>query len=241
MGLILDNTTLFPQAGNDEPYWLFLPTETAVSQYHGPQLTRSSRTYAGGSAKAFAAGAYLAALAKGDELERPRRAQIAKRLAALTGIPAKAVLAVDLRISADQFSYQRLHSSGELISRANGRFVGALVSGKTGVSADPLYAEILPVYATAINTYFRKELGVTKLGSYTVLDTRIADHWQWDPTEYGSPTSVSVGYQLRDALTCLRSIAATRSPCDAKVQAMYLAPSPVPSTTTSKSIADVAF
>lgn len=51
-----------------------------------------------------------------------------------------------------------------------------------------------------MNTYLRDELGYVTTDRYVVLDPGIADAWQWAPTNRGSPTALSVSYDLRDTM-----------------------------------------
>ncbi len=197
MGLILDNTTLFPQAGNDEPYWLFLPTEAAIAAYHGRAEPSAPASDPTSDARHFAYTRYVSALALGSGIDAPERAELAAVLGRLTGLTPQRILDADLRVTADRFAHD-LIGAGRVVSRADGRVVGP--DRGAGPSGDPLYAAMLPRYQQAIIPYLRDRLGLVTTTPYTILDTKVADAWQWGDTPLGSPTALSVGDTLRDAL-----------------------------------------
>src|SRR5262249_25594315 len=81
------HTTEF-DTGNDMPYQLILPTYTAIAWYHkklGPDLQADLRKAVEESQK-FALGEYNEALLAGDTLPATRRAEIAQKIARLTGV-----------------------------------------------------------------------------------------------------------------------------------------------------------
>lgn len=191
MGLILDNATLFTQPGDDEPYWLFLPSEAATAHFHGKANTGLSLSDTITSAERFSTDRYLVALAQGSSIAPAAGTQVRAILGGLLGMTADSE-----RVAPEQFA-NRLLGGGLALSRADGRFSGR--STGTGPLADPLYALMLPLYGRAMTRYLRDELGVQS-GNYRVLDASVADAWQWGDTPLGSPTSVSVGGVLRDSL-----------------------------------------
>ncbi len=202
MSTILDNTTLFPQAGNDEPYWLFLPSEAAVAAYHHRIATPPDLDNFLREVRAFAAGEYLMALAQGSMLPQSRRASIADALHRYTGLPTDEILRADLRVTPDGFARMLLADQGQIAARADGRFLAPLAqpAGEAAPAGDPAYDAIIPAFTATLNTYLRDELGYVSADRYVVLDSGIADMWQWAPTSRGSPTALSVGYDLRDTM-----------------------------------------
>ena len=202
MSTILDNTTLFPQAGNDEPYWLFLPSEAAVAAYHRRVATPPNLNSLFQEVREFASGPYLIALAKGASLPEAERTSIADTLHRYTGLPTDQILRTGLRVTPDQFSRMLLADQGQVVARADGRFHAPLAQplGQETPASDPAYDAIIPSFTVALNTYLHDELGYVTADRYIVLDSSIADAWQWSPTSRGSPTALSVGYDLRDAM-----------------------------------------
>lgn len=192
MGLILDNATLFIQPGNDEPYWLFLPSEAATARFHGKANERASLPDTVAEAERFAANRYLVALARGSALSLAERAQVRVALTGLLGLQARTE-----RVSPDHFARDLL-GGGLIVSRADGRFAGPATGA--GPLADPLYATMLPLYGRAMKRYLKEELGMSATADYRVLDTAVADGWQWGDTALGSPNAVSIGGTLREAL-----------------------------------------
>lgn len=202
MSTILDNTTLFPQAGNDEPYWLFLPSEAAVAAYHHRIATPPDLDGLLREVRAFAGGPYLTALAQGSALPQAQRADVAETLHQYTGLPTDQILRAGLRVTPDEFARTLLADQSQVVARADGRFHAPLAqpAGDAGPASDPAYDAILPAFAAALNTYLRDEIGYVTIDRYVILDPGIADAWQWAPTSRGSPTALSVGYDLRDTM-----------------------------------------
>ncbi len=201
MSTILDNTTLFPQAGNDEPYWLFLPSEAAVAAYHHRIATPPDLDSFLRDMRVFAGGPYLTALAQGSMLPQAQRASVADALHRYTGLPVDQILRADLRVTPDAFARALLADQGQVVARADGRFHAPLApAGEATPASDPAYDAIIPAFTAALNTYLRDELGYVTADRYVVLDPGIADAWQWAPTSRGSPTALSVGYDLRDTM-----------------------------------------
>ncbi len=200
MGLILDNSTLFAQAGNDEPFWLFLPTEAAVANYHGLSNEYPSPLAAIAGAKAFCYNSYLMALAKGNTLDIHDRDRLSNRIADITGVAKGMVEGFELRVTPDEFSKRWLAAKALKVALADGRFTGKAAVDGDASPADPLYSRVLPQYKKLIVPYLRDDLGVKGAGEYKIVDSSVGDSWNWDPSSHGSPLAVSVGDQLGGAM-----------------------------------------
>ena len=102
MSTILDNETLFPRLGDDEPYWLFLPTEAAVAAlYHKTASVGSSELLE--QARSFAAGPYLHFLAEGVTASPDERARMTQSLHELIGLPVGLIDSMSQRIRRTSF------------------------------------------------------------------------------------------------------------------------------------------
>jgi carboxypeptidase C (cathepsin A) len=116
---VLNFQTLEFDAGNELPYWLFLPTYTATAWYHGKLeagLQRDLRTTLN-EVEAFAAGEYQAALAKGDALAAAEQDAIATKLARFTGLSKEFVVRARLRVTDDAFYKELLRDQGRTVGR----------------------------------------------------------------------------------------------------------------------------
>src|SRR5262249_23635660 len=97
-------------------------------------------------ARKFADGEYAQALRKGNRLPEDERKEVAKKMAALTGLAEEYVLKADLRVDAARFRAELLRDRGEVIGRYDSRIVGQGRKGKgggKGGGGDPSYTAIL--------------------------------------------------------------------------------------------------
>ncbi len=102
---ILNFQTAEFDAGNDQPYELFLPTYCATAFYHkklAPELQRDLQATLA-ECEAFAQGEYALALRKGSALPDGERAAIATKLARFTGLSKEYVERTNLRVEISRF------------------------------------------------------------------------------------------------------------------------------------------
>ena len=200
---VLDFSTLIRQPGNDEPYWLYLPSEAAVAAFHQklPSAPADVNAFLQ-TVRAFAQGPYLAALAKGAALTPAERAVIAQTLHADTGLPVDYFVRSDLRVPPDRFEKQLLGSTNETIGRYDGRFREFDVDS-IGDSADtdPSSDAVFGAFTAAFNRYVREELHYRTDATYEFLSEDVNRHWQWYRHGESSPVAVNVGHDLRDVMT----------------------------------------
>lgn len=142
----LDGVVLFGQALNiiefsQRPkniisFVVSMPTLSAIAWHHG-KVDRAGRTLDQflDESRAFAADEYLPALYAGNRLPQPQREHIARRLEALTGLPAAYFLANDLRISKEAYRRELFRDRGMILGRNDGRYLGPV--GETPGGADP--------------------------------------------------------------------------------------------------------
>lgn len=176
------------QPGDDRRYLGSLSSQAATAWYHG-KVDRSKRTLETqvADARAFAAGDYLRALYSGAALPDPDRRQIAKRLAALTGLSERVVLANDLRISNLDFSHELLAEEGRQVGLYDSRFTLPLHAGAGDpVADDPAMGQYVPGFIAAFEQYMRGDLGVAIEEPYRYIEFR-AINARWD---YGSGPGV---------------------------------------------------
>ena len=199
MSTILDNETLFPRLGDDEPYWLFLPTEVAVAAlYHktafigAPALLEQART--------FAAGPYLHFLAAGVTASPDERAQITQKLHELIGLPIELINSMSQRISPDVFRANIL-GRATVVGAADARYRAAVPPhASDNAPRDPTADAIMPPFTAEVNEYLRDELGYHTDDEYVVLDESIGERWQWSPDARGTPGASEVLEDLRDVM-----------------------------------------
>jgi carboxypeptidase C (cathepsin A) len=173
---VLNFQTIAFDAGNDTPYWLFLPTYTATAWYHHrlpnelqQDLQRTLR-----EAERFASGDYLLALAKGDSLPQQERERVAAGVSRFTGLSTRYVLDANLRVNIFNFAKELLRDERRTVGRYDSRYTG---TDRTSVGAtpeyDPSYAVVLGAFSGAVNSYLRGELGYKDDRPYEILTGRV--------------------------------------------------------------------
>lgn len=193
---VLDIGTIDFTEGNDLPYVLYLPTYTAVAHYHGKLGDRPLADVLA-EAEAFAERDYPWALARGARLTDEQRADVAARLAALTGVSADYVDRVNLRMEHVRFFTELLRDRRQVVGRLDSRFTGwDTDSGREQFSEDPSYAVILGPYTAAVNHYLRTELGYENDLPYEILTGNVRP---WSYKEFEG-ASVTVADRLATAM-----------------------------------------
>jgi carboxypeptidase C (cathepsin A) len=194
---VLDFQTLEFDAGNDLPYVLFLPSETAAAWYHKKLSPDLQKDFDGaiGQAKKFAAGEYAAALLAGDRLPPERLAAVARELSRLTGIPEKFILQHDLRVTAFDYFAELLRDEGKTLGRLDARFTRPFVPGtQRSFGSDPSYEAIYGAYTALLNGYIRSDLKYESDLPYEILTGRVQP-WKYPEGQYAT-----VAPTLRDAI-----------------------------------------
>ena len=193
---VIDMGTIRFTEGNDEPTALYLPTYAALAHYHGKIADRSLEAVRA-EAEELAARDYPWALARGARLRADERADIVRRIAAVTGLSPDYVDRVNLRIEHQRFFRELLRDRGQVIGRLDGRFVGYDADdGGERPSQDPSNVAIHGPYAGAFNHYVRQELGYASDLPYEILTGRVQP---WSYAEFEG-RAVSVSSMLGEAM-----------------------------------------
>lgn len=172
---VLNFQTISFDTGNDDAYWLFLPTYTATAFYHkklgGTLGDNLEKTLA--EARSFATGEYLTALAQGDALTQTQRDAVAAKVASLTGLSASFVKRSNLRVSMWAFAKELLREESDgtrSVGRYDARYKGIDRNGNGGSPEyDPSYAVVQGDFTSAFNAYVRSELRFESDMNYEIL------------------------------------------------------------------------
>jgi carboxypeptidase C (cathepsin A) len=197
VSVVLDFQTLLFDHGNDLPYVLILPSLTATAWYHGkisgdlPALLTESET--------FAVNEYSRALLLGASLGEKERAQIARKLARLTGLSREFIERCNLRPDLFRFTKELLRDQALTVGRLDSRYTGMdKDSAGERFEYDPSMSAISGPYTAAMNHYVRAELGFELDLPYEILSGKV---WQsWSYAEFENKY-VSVVDTLRQAMT----------------------------------------
>jgi carboxypeptidase C (cathepsin A) len=197
-----DSKTWTFERGNDLPYALFLPTYAAAAWYHRrlePRFRRRPLERFLAEVQEFAAGDYLLALFRGDDLEPERFDEIAGRVAAYTGLSVEYVKAYGLRIEILRFCRELLRDRNRTIGRIDARFTGIdRFPDGDALENDPSIDAVLGPYASAFNDYVRRELGYESELPYEVLSLTV--HEAWDYEDFKN-AHVDVSETLRETMS----------------------------------------
>jgi carboxypeptidase C (cathepsin A) len=190
-GLILvscamDLQTLEFVPGNDLPYALFVPGYAAAAQYHGKLSgpAGASAQAAREAAEAFVLDDYLVALHRGGTLTHDERKRIARRLAALTGLPAALAEQKNLRISDQVFFTHLLRDEGRVAGRLDSRVTGPFGASRSHAwEFDPSIDALGAPYSAAAQAYFAQALGLPGDLRYEILSMDVNRKWNWNRGE----------------------------------------------------------
>ncbi len=183
---ILNMQTARFQGGNDLPYQLFLPTYAATAWYHdkvAPAHKKMGVRAFLDEVEAWNESDYVQALSLGDRLDDARRSDILDRLAAYTGLTRDYLDLANLRVNIHAFCKELLKTERLTVGRIDSRFTG---KDRSGVSETPDYDPSLnviwPPFTTALNQYFRTELGYENDTEYHILRGL---EWNWGDAKDG--------------------------------------------------------
>ena len=198
---VLDFETLLFAPGHDLSYELYLPSYAATAAYHkvipAPANVATFLT----EVRRYAMTDYATALAAGATLPADRKAQVAKQLAAYTGLSEDYLLKSDLRVPLRQFMAELQRSRGLVTGRLDSRFSGPLLDLLAeNAPGDPQSNAVTGAFTAAANAYLRGELKFETQERY-VMGGGNQGQWNWTRDgQRGWATATYVGEDLAQAL-----------------------------------------
>ena len=186
---VIDMGTIRFTEGNDLPAATYLPTYAAIAHYHGLHGERSLEEVRA-EAEDLAAGDYLRGLARGSRLAPSERAELLRRVSAISGLSEEYVERAGLRIEDQRFFRELLRHRGRVVGRLDGRFLGwETDDAGEKPTDDPSNVAIHGPYSAAFNHYVRAELGYHSDLPYEILTDRVQP---WSYAEFeGRAVSIS--------------------------------------------------
>lgn len=166
--------------GNDR----FIPTFTtmAATAWHHGRVDKTGRDFDAfiAQADAFARTELVPALDKGNAVDAPTMAALARRHASFTGLPEAFIVSKRLRIAPSDFVTQLLADRGEVVGFYDSRYV-LPAAGSIGdpVADDAAMGQYSAPFIGAFNTYIRDELGIAIDDDYVVIDW-VNVNLRWD-------------------------------------------------------------
>lgn len=184
-GITLDGVIMLGQSmrmtGNDDlSYVNALPTLAATACYFGRVPAPCDPKVQAEAARKFAATDYLTALYQGSGIPAAQRSAVVRELSTLTGLPASAIDAQNLRVSTGQFAKSLLADKGQQLGIYDARYTLPLASsGNDPVADDPAMGQYVPAFVAAFNQFLRDDLGVGIDLPYQVISFREVNG-RWD-------------------------------------------------------------
>lgn len=184
-GVILLSSILnygIEQPGYDIGYVAYLPSYAATAWYHDKLKTKPADLAAFvDEVRAFAAGPYSAALAKGHNISDAERDATAQKISDYTGLSVDYIIKCNLRIDLNRFQKELLRDRHETVGRFDSRFMG-VDSDDAGENPDFDASDvgINSVFVSSLRTYLTADLGYK-----TDLDYRLGAYdqpgfdWDW--------------------------------------------------------------
>ncbi len=170
---VIDFQTIRFGTSNDLPYILFLPSYAATAWYH-KQLPEEQQQRPLKELLAevdqFAATDYTLALMAGSSLSEEKFNDIARRVAAYTGLSEEFVRRADLRISMSRFAKELLRDQDRTVGRFDSRYQGIdRDSAGESYDYDPSASGVFGAFTAAVNQYLREELQFERDQVYEIL------------------------------------------------------------------------
>jgi len=191
--------------GFDRRFVSFLPTYAAAAWYHGKISPKPADLEAFlREVRAYAAGPYLLALDRGQDLPADEEEAVAKRLSAYTGLSVAFLKENHLRVPLGRFRKELLRDEHRTIGRYDSRFL-AIDADDAGESpeTDPSSVYTGGAFVAAFHDYVS-----TQLNYHTDLDYRprgidVSKKWDWHhkpPGKTEADPEVDVALDLGAAL-----------------------------------------
>ena len=158
----------------------YLPSYAAVAWYHGKIRDTGTADLPAflDEVRAFAAGPYSAALAKGDSLPDSERDAVAAQLAHYTGLDVQYVIAAHLRVRPSQFRQVLLRDGARSVGRYDGRFKGIEAdSTLDSPDFDPSEKYIVSAFDAAFHEHLARDLNYQSPLPYLVFNSKVLSAW----------------------------------------------------------------
>ncbi|MEH3100318.1 MAG: peptidase S10 [Sphingomonas adhaesiva] len=213
-GMALNGVVLFSsimnygyrQPGLDQVYINYLPSYAATAWYHNRLPNRPADVAtAVQQAREFATGAYMSALAKGQDIGAAERDQVAQRMSELTGLSADFVKRANLRVDLPRFQKELLRDQRRVVGRFDSRYIGtdsdaAGERPETDVSSEAISG----AFIGSFQDYVTHRLGYRTEMPYR-LSARDAAGWTWNwrhdaPNRMGQQNNPNTAIDLAAAM-----------------------------------------
>ena len=192
--------------GLDQSYVGAMPTMAAIAWYHDKVSNKPTDLHAFlDEARAFAAGEYSDALAKGQNLAPAELDAVATRLSRFTGLSVQYLKEANLRVSQSRFRKELLRDERRTLGRYDGRYEGIdLDAAGENPEFDPSSTAITGAYIAAFNHYAEDTLKWSSDTPYVRTGPDIIKDWDWKHAQPGSRFPQRVPYVAADLARAMR-------------------------------------
>jgi carboxypeptidase C (cathepsin A) len=192
--------------GLDQTYVGALPTMAAIAWYHDKVPNKPADLHAFlDEARAFAAGEYAGALAKGQNLSAAELDSIATKTSRYTGLSPQYLKEANLRVNQSRFRKEMLRGERRTLGRYDGRYEGIDLdaAGETP-EFDPSSTAITGAYIAAFNHYAQDTLKWSSDTAYVSRGADIIKDWDWKHAQPGARFPQRVPYVAADLARAMR-------------------------------------
>jgi carboxypeptidase C (cathepsin A) len=169
------------QPGLDRDYLNYLPSYAATAWYHHKMASPPATVAeAAAEARAFAQGAYAAALEKGQTISPEERDIVAKQMSALTGLSPEFIERANLRVDLSRFRKELLRDERETVGRYDSRYTGVDPDAAgEGPDYDASDTAISGAFIGTLNNYLARDLGYQTNMAYRASASE-EEGFKWD-------------------------------------------------------------
>lgn len=194
------------QPGYDQNYLVLFPGYAATAWYHNKLPNRPADLTAFlADVRAFVSGPYAAALAKGSAISASEAQQVARQMAAYTGLSEEFILRADLRIDLQHFQTELLRDRHVSTGRLDARYLLPVADANADSPVDdPTSTSITGAYLASFMDYATRTLGYKTDLPYKTSARETGFDWDWHhraPGERGTQltpdTAVDLAYTMR--------------------------------------------
>ena len=196
------------QPGLDRDYINYIPSYTTTAWYHHKMSNPPATVeQAAAEARAFAEGAYAAALEKGQTISKEEEDSVAQQMSGLTGLSPQFIENADLRVGLSEFRKELLRDQRLTVGRYDSRYTGVDPSASgDSPDFDASDAAISGAFVGTLQSYLARDLGYQTDMPYR-LSASDADGFKWD-FKHKAP---GVRFTLNDPNTALDLASAMRT------------------------------
>jgi carboxypeptidase C (cathepsin A) len=170
------------QPGFDQIYLTYLPSYAATAWYHNriPNKPADISAFLA-EVRAYAAGPYAAALAKGHNLSDAERDAVAQQVSAYTGLSVDFLKRSNLRVDLNRFRKELLRDQRLTVGRYDSRYTGVdSDAAGEGADYDASDTSISGAFIATLSDYLANGLGYKTDLPY--LPSARTEGWRWDFT-----------------------------------------------------------